>query len=120
MHPARGDLDLLALVHLRLGERLLEIGSGTPDLFVECPERGRGIVQIKSVEGSIFRKKWRDPETNEIAPPLWIAVQGIVEAHLDGAQWAAVAPLVVGFGMITYDRGLCSAATVLARQDAGP
>jgi hypothetical protein len=73
--------------------------GATPDVIVDDPARGRGVVQIKSVEGSIFRKKWRDADTGEIAPPLWIAVQGIVEAHLVGATWAAVAPLVVGFGV---------------------
>jgi hypothetical protein len=73
--------------------------GATPDVVVHDPERGLGVVQIKSVEGGIFRKKWRDADTGEVAPPLWIAVQGIVEAHLVGAQWAAVAPLVVGFGV---------------------
>jgi len=71
--------------------------GATPDLFVQCPERGRGVVQIKSVEQSVFRHKWRDEEG--VSPPLWIAVQGILEAYLDGATWAAVAPLVVGFGI---------------------
>ena len=73
--------------------------GATPDVIVNDPARGLGVVQIKSVEGSIFRKKWRDADTHEVAPPLWIAVQGIVEAHLVGAKWAAVAPLVVGFGV---------------------
>lgn len=73
--------------------------GATPDLFVECPERGPGVVQIKSVEQSIFRKKWKDPETGEVRPPLWIAVQGITEAYMAGAKWAAVAPIVVGFGI---------------------
>jgi predicted phage-related endonuclease len=71
--------------------------GATPDLFVDCPVRGRGIVQIKSVEGSIFRKKWK--QDGEATPPLWIAVQGILEAYLAGAKWASVAALVVGFGI---------------------
>jgi hypothetical protein len=73
--------------------------GATVDVFVEDPERGPGIVQIKSVEGSVYNRKWRDPDTNELRPPLWIAVQSITEAHLAGAQWAAVAPIVVGFGI---------------------
>lgn len=73
--------------------------GATVDVFVEDPERGPGIVQVKSVEGSVYNRKWRDPDTNELRPPLWIAVQSITEAHLAGAKWAAVAPIVVGFGI---------------------
>lgn len=90
----RGD------VYLRDPES--RIGA-TPDVFVEDPDRGPGIVQIKSVEAMTFRKKWRDPETGDVRPPLWIAVQGIVEAYLakatHGAQWVGVAPLVVSHGL---------------------
>jgi predicted phage-related endonuclease len=77
--------------------------GATPDVFVEDPDRGPGIVQIKSVEAMTFRKKWRDSETGDIRPPLWVAVQGIVEAHLakqsHGAQWVGVAPMVVSHGL---------------------
>lgn len=77
--------------------------GATPDVFVEDPDRGPGIVQIKSVEAMAFRKKWRDPENGDVRPPLWIAVQGIVEAHLakqtHGAEWVGVAPLVVSHGL---------------------
>lgn len=83
-------------VYLRDPE--LRLGA-TPDLFVEDPDAGFGVVQIKSIEPSVFRRKWRDQETGEIAPPLWIAVQAITEAHLSGAAWAATAALTVGFGL---------------------
>jgi hypothetical protein len=83
-------------VYLR--DPALRIGA-TPDAFAICPERGAGIVQVKCVEPSVFRSQWRDPETREVAPPLWIAVQAIVEARLTGAAWAAVAPLRVGHGI---------------------
>lgn len=76
----------------------LRLGA-TPDAFVDDPQRGMGLMQIKSVEPSIFRRKWRDVETGDITPPLWIAVQAIVEAHLTGAKWAAVAALTVGHGL---------------------
>jgi len=72
--------------------------GATPDLIVQNAE-GTGVVQIKTVEPSIFRRKWRDDETGETRPPLWIAVQAIIEAHLTGCDWAAVAALVVGFGI---------------------
>ncbi len=76
--------------------------GATPDLYAECPRRGFGIVQIKSVAEPVFRSKWKgqiDGDPEAIEPPLWIVVQAIIEAHLAKAQWAAVAPLVVGFGL---------------------
>ena len=63
-----------------------------------CPERGPGVVQFKSVEQGVFRRKWHNAD-GEIEPPLWIVVQALVEAHLSGRRWAAVAPLVIGFGI---------------------
>ena len=73
---------------------LTRLGA-TPDTIVTCPERGRGTVQIKSVERSVFGSKWRDPDTREVELPLGYAVQAITEAHMLGASWAAVAALVV-------------------------
>jgi len=71
--------------------------GATPDTLIICPERGPGTVQIKSVESSIFRKKWC--AEGEPEPPLWIAIQAIIEAYMTGSEWAAVAPLVVGHGL---------------------
>lgn len=71
--------------------------GATPDAIVHDPERGLGVVQIKSVEPQIFRRKWRIDGVVE--PPLWIAVQALLEARLVGAAWAAVAPMVVGHGL---------------------
>lgn len=73
--------------------------GATPDLFVDCPERGRGIVQIKTTADMIFRQKWRDETTREIVLPLWIAVQTMTEMHLTGRSWGAVALMVVGMGL---------------------
>lgn len=72
--------------------------GGTPDVMVSARGRGRGVVQIKSVEASVFRRKWLDEDGN-VEPPLWIALQATLEAHLTGSDWAAVAPLVVGHGV---------------------
>jgi predicted phage-related endonuclease len=71
--------------------------GATPDCLAKDPERGVGIVQIKSVEPSAFRDHWF--EDGEMRPPLWIAIQAIIEAHLTGAAWAAVAALVIGYGI---------------------
>jgi len=75
--------------------------GATPDAFAIDPERkGFGIVQIKTVEPSIFRRKWKsDDEFAAPEPPIWIVIQAIIEAHLTGASWAVVTPLVVGFGL---------------------
>ncbi len=69
----------------------------TPDAFATVGV-DLGIVQIKSVEQSVFRRKWR-AESGEIECPLWIAVQAMVEAELTGAKWACVVALVVGYGL---------------------
>lgn len=72
--------------------------GGTPDVIVShAPGRGRGVIQIKSVEASVYRRKWL--VEGEPEPPTWIALQAAVEAYLTGARWAAVAPLVVGHGL---------------------
>ena len=72
--------------------------GATPDVIAECPKRGRGIVQIKSVEAGAFRRSWTT-EDGDVEVPLWIALQATVEAKLTGAVWAAVAPLVVSHGL---------------------
>ncbi len=72
--------------------------GATPDILVH--EGGRlGVVQVKSVEQSVYRRKWLMPERGDVEPPLWIAIQALIEGHLVGADWVAVAPLVVGFGI---------------------
>lgn len=76
-----------------------EFGIGaTPDCIVDDPERGRGVIQIKSVAPQVFRKGWRG-DSDAVRPPVWIAIQALVEAELTGAKWAAVAPLVVDYGI---------------------
>jgi hypothetical protein len=69
----------------------IRIGA-TPDLLVRSPDGSRGVVQIKSIEPSIYRQTWLDDE-----PPLWVALQALVEAKLTGADWAKVAALRVGW-----------------------
>lgn len=72
--------------------------GGTPDVIATAPGRGQGAVQIKSVEASVFRRKWLDEDGN-VEPPLWISLQATLEAYLTGSEWAAVAPLVIGHGL---------------------
>ncbi len=72
--------------------------GATPDVFATNEHGKPGIVQLKSVEPGVFRREWKT-ESGMIEPPLWIVVQAILETYLTGREWAAVAPLVVGFGL---------------------
>ena len=73
--------------------------GATPDAFVVRPDRkGRGIIQIKSAS-DFSVKNWIDPETREITPPLYVAVQALIEAELTKASYAMVALIVAGHGM---------------------
>lgn len=72
--------------------------GATPDVFVTDESGRRGVVQVKSVEAGIFRRDWKS-EHGVIEPPLWIVVQAILEAKMTGREFAAVAPMVVGFGI---------------------
>lgn len=73
----------------------LRIGA-TPDAFAFAPGReGRGNVQIKSASDEAFRMYWLDPDTKEVIPPTWIALQAITEAKLTGCSWACVAVVVI-------------------------
>lgn len=74
--------------------------GATPDAFAIRPgdAPGFGVIQIKSVEPREFRKKWRS-EDGTTEPPVWIVIQALVEAELVGASWAAVAALVISYGI---------------------
>lgn len=69
----------------------------TPDALAYDPARpgGFGIIQIKTTNPFTFRKEWK--EDGMVNPPLWIALQAMVEAVLTGASWASVAVMVSEF-----------------------
>ena len=73
------------------------IGATPDSIWVDPDREGFGIVQIKTVEPFMFRKKW-NPD-GMIDPPTWIVLQAYVEAVMTGAAWACVAPMRVGFGI---------------------
>lgn len=79
--------------------------GATPDLYAICPRRGFGIVQIKSVAEPVYRAKWgRGVDGGPDDLPIWIGIQAAIEASMaehegQRAQWAAVAPIVVGFAI---------------------
>jgi hypothetical protein len=74
--------------------------GATPDCLVKESELGGlGVVQIKSVEPSIFRQQWCNDFSDTPQPPMWIVIQTLVEAHLTQANWAMVGALVVSHGI---------------------
>jgi predicted phage-related endonuclease len=69
--------------------------GATPDLFVR-DEHGRlAVVQIKSAAPAVFARKWHNPSTGAVEPPLWIALQAMSEMHLTGADYAYVAVVMI-------------------------
>jgi predicted phage-related endonuclease len=73
--------------------------GATPDVYLRDRLRQLGITQIKSVEPTAFERSWRDPDTHEITPPVWIGIQAALEAHLTGATFATIAVVRVGHGV---------------------
>lgn len=70
--------------------------GGTPDAFATRPDiSGLGVIQVKTTDGLIYRKKWLN-EDGEVEIPAWIALQAITEAKLTGATWACVALMIGG------------------------
>jgi putative phage-type endonuclease len=67
--------------------------GATPDVLA-TDERGQGVVQLKSVEPSVYARNWENGE-----PPLHVALQALTEAKLTGAPWAAVGALRVSHGV---------------------
>ncbi len=73
--------------------------GATPDAFVRIPGRpGKGIIQIKSASDYSV-KNWIDPDTKAVTPPLYVAVQALIEAALTKASYAMVALIVSGHGL---------------------
>ena len=70
--------------------------GATPDFIGVDPERPSfGVLQVKTTDSLTFRRVWKG-EDDEVTPPLFIAVQAVVEAVLTGAAWAQVAVMVTG------------------------
>lgn len=74
--------------------------GATPDYVVECPERGRGVLQTKTV-GALPKQMhhWDVEDADDWAecatPPLWVQLQTLQEMRLDGVQWGAVGALLL-------------------------
>lgn len=76
----------------REGAEALSNGKGMgghPDCRVTCPQRGKGLLEVKMVDW-LERKKWGDE------PPLHYLLQGNTYAGLDGCAWFDIIVLVGG------------------------
>jgi putative phage-type endonuclease len=70
-------------------DTFLRVGC-TPDVLA-VSERGIGVIELKAIEPSQFAKNWTDGRV-----PTHIDLQVQAQAHIVGAQWAAVGVLRVG------------------------
>jgi predicted phage-related endonuclease len=80
--------------HLSNGKGL----GGHPDQLVTCPDRGEGLLEIKTADW-LVRKKWGEE------PPLNYLLQSQAYAGLAGVAWCDVVVLVGGNSLerFTYD-----------------
>src|SRR4029077_4026527 len=83
----------ITVPHAHYADQQFGLGA-TPDLLAHDPERGDGVIQIKSGAPQVFRSSWRG-DSDILLPPIWIVIQTLQEAWLTGASWAAVAALVI-------------------------
>lgn len=72
--------------------------GGHPDTFATCPQRGPGILEVKTADW-LIRKKWGDE------PPLNYLLQAQAYAGLAGRKWCDIIVLVGGNSLerFTYD-----------------
>lgn len=63
--------------------------GGHPDQYVTCPERGPGVLEVKTVDRLIYRD-WGDE------PPLHYQLQALTYAGLAKREWADLIVLIGG------------------------
>jgi predicted phage-related endonuclease len=63
--------------------------GGHPDQLVTCPERGRGLLEVKTADW-LVAKSWGDE------PPLHYQLQALSYMGLAGVQWADIVILIGG------------------------
>lgn len=81
-----------------LRDPVTRIGA-TPDWYVTDAKRGRGILETKTAEPSVFERDWRD------GVPLAWTLQCLTQMMLAGAAWGTVAVLVTSrdYPVFIYD-----------------
>lgn len=101
-----------------IGGQSVAVGIGaTPDFIVNCPRRGRGVLQAKTALPSVFESDWADN-----TPPMWITLQVQQEMMLEGVSWGALAVLVVdpwSWPIHIYELEAHAGAQTILRQRVG-
>ena len=69
--------------------------GGHPDRRVICPQRGPGIIEVKTVDWLTY-KGWGDE------PPLHYLLQNLSYQGLDGVEWGDVVVLVGGNQLVRF------------------
>jgi predicted phage-related endonuclease len=93
----------------------LRMGA-TPDFFINCPKRGKGILQIKNVDSMIFAQKWTRPEDNGGEAPDFIEMQVQQELMMTQSSWGLIGVLVGGNKSYVYERKFYEAVGVSLAQ----
>lgn len=65
--------------------------GATPDLFISGDARGRGVLQIKTVAYSVWKREWAEGED----VPLWVTLQCLLEMILSEATFGVVGVMLV-------------------------
>lgn len=73
----------------------VRIGSSF-DFEIENTDYGTGIMEIKNVDGFIYRKNWRDDGEGNIEAPEHIELQVQHQMMVSGKSWCAIVAMVGG------------------------
>jgi hypothetical protein len=63
----------------------------TPDYIIHCPQKGRGVLQVKTSDRRKFDEEWQD------GPPSWIVLQTLQEMMLEEVSHGAIVVLILEF-----------------------
>ena len=80
----------------------LKLGSSF-DYFIETPE-GPGILEIKNVDGIVFKRNWKDNGDGNYEAPHHIEIQVQHQMAVSGRSFAYIAALVGGNQLVLVKR----------------
>lgn len=66
------------------------------DFEIIHPEHGKGIMEIKNVDGLVYRKNWNDDGNGNIEAPEHIELQVQHQMDVSGYEWCAIVAMVNG------------------------
>jgi len=72
--------------------------GASPDFEILDHPRGRGLVQVKNIDGLVFRQAWEDGK-----PPIYYQLQLQHELACTGYSWGALGVLIGGNKLEIFD-----------------